>query len=218
MTEVASSCGSSATRESRRHWSANLPVIPFPHRASIPRYLTAYLLFRHIISDFIHAVVVCILLWLSCMFYHISLLPSSWSYNRSCRKVREQITRVLLERLIVHRHWPKHETLSGEYLQRVQWPLRSQHSILLQKWRRHIFYYVNWLHLWSWLDLLIWFDFVDAKATSMGTADHLHWADQERALPVLATCISWGFLVWHSGSFWNKRWCLSDSGSLGLGW
>lgn len=25
----------------------------------------------------------------------------------------------------------------------------------------------------------------------MGTADHLHWADQERALPVLATCISY---------------------------
>ena len=131
MTEVASSCGSSATRESRRHWSDNLPVIPFPHRAPIPRSLTAYLLFRHIISDSIHAVVVCILLWFSCMFYHISLLASSWSYNRSCRKVREQITRVLLERLIVHRHWPKHETLSGEpqYLPRVQWPLSSQHSI-----------------------------------------------------------------------------------------
>lgn len=191
MTEVASSCGSSATRESRRHWSANLPVIPFPHRAPIPRSLTAYLLFRHIISDSIHAVVVCILLWFSCMFYHISLLPSSWSYNRSCRKVREQITRVLLERLIVHRHWPKHETLFGEpqYL-----PGCSGHfvpSIQSAEVTETYFYYVNWLHWWSWLDLLIWFDFVDAKATSMGTADHLHWADQERALPVLATCISY---------------------------
>ncbi len=216
MTEVASSCGSSATRESKRHWSANLTVIPFPHR-----------IWLHICCSGISSLIP---FMFSCMFYHISPLPSVEATTEAAERCESRSPVYCWSAWLFignglsmrHCRLESHSTCqgcSGHFVASIQ------SAEVMETLRKHLCTYIFYIFLLCKLtafiyrvDLTCWFCLISLMQRPhpwglLITFIELIKNGRYQFWPLVLVEV---FVVWHSGSFWERS--LSDSGSLGLGW